>query len=97
MANVSNLGKHTRKGQMALDSVVSVIIFLIGLYVLLILFQPLTLEMLWPALDNATAFPNAAVIKTIILLIPVAMVFSGIVLAVKSIQGREPPPQVYYR
>lgn len=97
MQSKVNIGRFGQKGQAGIESIISVIVFLIGFYIFLVLFDPLV-GILFPALSNAEVYPNAAVIKLVILIIPVVLALMGIIIAVNSLTGKGPPPsQVYYQ
>jgi hypothetical protein len=86
----------SRKGDITIEACIGAVLFFMGLYIFLIMFDAIGNDMLFPLIENTEAFTYGATIKLILTLIPVVMAIMGIVVIVKSFT-KPPPPQVYYQ
>ena len=84
------------KGELSLDIVMEAIIFFLGFYIFLVIYDPIANSLLFPLLDNADKIAYGPVAKLVILIIPVIIAIMGIVLIVKRLSAPPPPPTAYY-
>jgi len=81
---------------MAVETIVGAIIFFLAFYIFLTLYDPIANDLLFPILDNTAKVTYGPQAKLVILIIPIVLAIMGIVMIVRSFQGRAPPPQAYY-
>jgi hypothetical protein len=88
--------KMNKKGELSLDIVMEAVIFFLGFYIFLVIYDPIANSLLFPILDNADKIAYGPVAKLVILIIPVIIAIMGIVLLVKRLSAPPPPQAGYY-
>lgn len=90
--------KIGKKGDLSLDIVMEAIIFFLGFYIFLVIYDPIANSLLFPILDNSDKIANGATAKLVILIIPVIIAIMGMVLIVRRLSAppQPPPPTAYY-
>jgi len=81
-------------GQITIDTVIGAIVFFLGFYIFLVMYNVITNELLFPLLNNEEVIQHANTIKLIIVIIPVIMAVMGIVMIIRGMQ--RPPPQAAF-
>jgi len=84
-----------KKGELSLEVVLTAIIFFLGFYIFLVLYDPIANQLLFPILDNTEKVTYGPAAKLVILIIPLVIAIMGIVIVIRSLN--QPPPPQYYR
>ena len=84
------------RGQMAVETVVGTIVFFLSFYIFLTVYDPIANDLLFPILDNTAKITYGPQAKLVILIIPIILAIMGIIMTVRGMQGRAPPPTAYY-
>ena len=84
------------KGQVSIEAAIGAVIFFLGFYIFLIMYDAIASDLLFPLLTNSDGniIANGSSIVLVIQLIPIVMAIMGIVVIVRSF--RRPPPQVAF-
>jgi hypothetical protein len=85
---------RNKKGDVSIEVVVTAIVFFLGFYIFLVMYDPIVNELLAPILDNTDKIAYGPQAKLIILIVPIVVAILGLVMIVRRMQ--QPPPQAYY-